>query len=91
MKTISVEEAAETFEQCVCEVEAGEEYVITRRGQPVARLVPVPHKRVLTPEQEAALARALERMQKGWPIGAGPLDRDELYENARRPYDPKRR
>jgi len=41
VKTISVEEAAETFEQCVREVEAGEEYTITRNGQPVARLVPV--------------------------------------------------
>jgi len=41
VKTISVEEAAETFEQCVREVEAGEEYMITRDGQPVARLVPV--------------------------------------------------
>ena len=41
MKTISVEEAAETFEQCVREVEAGEEFIITRDGQPVARLVPV--------------------------------------------------
>ena len=90
-KVISLREANQGFARCVREVEAGEEYVITRRGQPVARLVPVRRERVLTPEQEAALARALERMQKGWPIGAGPLDRDELYENARRPYDPKRR
>jgi len=41
VKTITVEEAAETFEQCVREVEAGEEYIITRDGQAVARLVPV--------------------------------------------------
>jgi hypothetical protein len=47
--------------------------------------------RVLTPEQEAARARALQRMNKGWPIGAGPLDRDELYDNIRARYDPKRR
>jgi antitoxin (DNA-binding transcriptional repressor) of toxin-antitoxin stability system len=41
VKTISVEEAAETFEQCVREVEAGEEYIITGDGQAVAWLVPV--------------------------------------------------
>jgi prevent-host-death family protein len=41
VKTISVEEAAERFEQCVREVEAGEEYIITRDGQAVARLVPM--------------------------------------------------
>ena len=41
MKTISVEEAAASFEQCVCEVEAGEEFIITCDGRAVARLVPV--------------------------------------------------
>ncbi len=90
-KIISLREANQAFSRCIREVEAGEEITITRRGEPVARLVPVRHKRVLTPEQEAARARALERMKKGWPIGAGPLDRDELYANARRPYDPHRR
>ena len=91
VKTISVEEAAKTFEQCLREVEAGEEFVITRKGQPVARLLPVGHQRVLTPEQEAALARLCDRMDHGWHLGGEPLDRDELYANARRPYDPHRR
>jgi prevent-host-death family protein len=40
-KTISGEEAEEAFERLIGEVEAGEEYVITRGGRPVARLVPV--------------------------------------------------
>lgn len=60
------------------EVEAGEEYVITRKGEPVARLAPIPGRRVLTLEQQAARARA--RMEKGWPIAAAPLDRDALHE-----------
>jgi hypothetical protein len=29
-------------------------------------------------------------MKTGWPIGAAPLNRDELYDNIRAPYDPKR-
>ena len=41
MKTISVEALAESFTQCLREVEAGEEYLITRDGQAVARLVPI--------------------------------------------------
>jgi prevent-host-death family protein len=90
-RMISLREANQAFARCVREVEAGEEYVITRRGEPVARLVPVRRERVLTPEQEAALARTRARMKKGWEIGAGPLDRDELYAIARRPYDPDRR
>jgi prevent-host-death family protein len=57
-KTITLREANQTFSRCVREVEAGEEITITRKGRPVARLVPVGGKRVLTPEQEAARARA---------------------------------
>ena len=89
-KIISLREANQAFARCIREVEAGEEYVITRRGQPVARLVRVQRGRVLTPEQEKARAAALAIMEKGWPIGAGPLNRDELYDNIRTPYDPKR-
>ncbi|HXC89782.1 MAG TPA: type II toxin-antitoxin system prevent-host-death family antitoxin [Stellaceae bacterium] len=79
-KTISLREANQAFARCIRAVEAGEEYVITRKGEPVARLVPVSGHRVLSPDQEAALARTRARMDKGWPIGAGPLDRDALHE-----------
>jgi prevent-host-death family protein len=79
-KTISLREANQRFARCIREVEAGEEFVITRRGQPVARLVRVAQRRILTPEQAAARARARARMEEGWPIGAGPLDRDSLHE-----------
>ena len=90
-KTISLREANQAFSRCIREVEAGEEFTITRKGQPVARLVPASRKRILTPEQEAAVARLRAAMEEGWPLNAGPLDRDELYANARRPYDPHRR
>jgi len=89
-RIISLREANQAFSRCIREVEAGEEFTITRNGQPVARLVPANGKRILTPEQEAARARSLERMKRGWPIGAGPLNRDEVYENIRTPYDPNR-
>lgn len=79
-KTITLRDANQAFSRCIREVEAGEEITITRNGEPVARLVPVRRERVLTPEQEAALARALEIMKEGWEIGAGPLNRDELYD-----------
>jgi prevent-host-death family protein len=80
-KTISLREANQAFSRCIREVEAGEEFVITRKGQPVARLVRVPHKRVLTPEQQAARARARAIMEEGWDLGLEyPLDRDALHE-----------
>jgi prevent-host-death family protein len=79
-KLITLRAANQAFARCVREVEAGAEYIITRNGQPVARLVPIADRRVLTARQEAALARTRARMEKGWPIGAGPIDRDALHE-----------
>jgi len=37
-------------------------------------------RRTLGPEQQAARARTRARMEKGWPIDAGPVDRDRLHE-----------
>jgi prevent-host-death family protein len=79
-KTLSLRDANQTFARCIREVEAGEEIVITRNGTPVARLLPVNKRRVLTPAQQAALERLNAAMDKGWDIGAGPLDRDALHE-----------
>jgi prevent-host-death family protein len=83
-KEVALREANQQFARYVRAVEAGQSFVITRRGKPVARLVPVePGKRVLTPEQQAARARALERMRRGIDLGEcrEPFDRDSLYES----------
>lgn len=40
-KTLTLREANQGFARCIREVEAGEEFVITRNGTPVARLSPV--------------------------------------------------
>ena len=79
-KTISLREAHRAFARRVRDVEAGAEYIITRNGRPVARLMPVGGQRVLSPGQQGARVRSRARMEKGLPIGAGPLDRDSLHE-----------
>jgi prevent-host-death family protein len=80
-KTISLRDANQSFSRCIREVEAGEEFVITRNGEPVARLVPIGGKRILTDEQEAALARTLERIATtNWPLNIKRFNRDEIYE-----------
>jgi prevent-host-death family protein len=79
-KTLTLRDANQSFARCVREVEAGEEIIITRNGNPVARLSPISKRRVLTPEQRAALERLNAAMDQGWDIGAGPLDRDALHE-----------
>lgn len=79
-KTITLRDANQGFSRCIREVEAGEEFVITRKGKPVAKLSPVGGKRVLTAEQQAALARTVERMKIGWSLGSERFNRDELYD-----------
>jgi prevent-host-death family protein len=75
-KTISLRDANQGFSRCISEVEVGEEFVITRNGKPVARLMPVDAKRMLTPDQEAALARLGDTT---WPLNIGRFNRDEIY------------
>ena len=79
-KTVTLTDANEDFVRCIREVEAGEDVVITRDGTPVARISPISTQRVLTPKQQAAWERLKAAMERGWDIGAGPLDRDALHE-----------
>ncbi|HWE99322.1 MAG TPA: type II toxin-antitoxin system Phd/YefM family antitoxin [Caulobacteraceae bacterium] len=80
-KTLSLREANQAFARIVREVEGGAAFTITRNGAPVARIVPVEGApRRLTPEQEVARARTRAQMAGGWPLAAGPLDRDAIHE-----------
>jgi prevent-host-death family protein len=80
-RELTLRDANQRFAHYVKAVEQGEVFVITRRGKPVARLVPIETgKRVLTPEQQAARERARECMQEGWDLGGFTFNRDELYE-----------
>jgi prevent-host-death family protein len=81
-RSVSAREANQQFSRILRDVEAGTEVVVTRRGRPVARIVPVQasRERQLTPEQEAAHARSMARLRKGWDLGGGKFNRDELYD-----------
>ncbi len=77
---ISLRDANQRFAKLVREVESGREFVVTRRGQDVARIVPAAAKRVLTAAQEAARKRSTARLAKGWPLGLGRVDRAALHD-----------
>jgi prevent-host-death family protein len=81
-RSVSAREANQQFSRILRDVEAGAEIVVTRRGRPVARIVPAQRsgERQLTPEQEAALERTRQRLEKGWDLGGGKFNRDELYD-----------
>ncbi|MEM6795821.1 MAG: type II toxin-antitoxin system prevent-host-death family antitoxin [Acidobacteriota bacterium] len=77
---ISLREANQHLSRYIKIVEQGEELVITRRGKPVARLVPVTTKPELSPEQLEALSRTRERMRRGRDLGGRMPSRESLHE-----------
>ena len=68
MKEVAVYEAKTRLSELLAEVERGEQVTITRRGQPIARLVSVaPARRgaVSQRQQVAATIGALREQRKG--------------------------
>ncbi|HTO82572.1 MAG TPA: type II toxin-antitoxin system prevent-host-death family antitoxin [Methylomirabilota bacterium] len=79
MKTISARDANQRFSRLLTEVAAGEEVVITRRGKPVARLLPVADAKS-SKRRQAAIKRMVEMMNRGLDLGGLTFKRDELYD-----------
>ena len=79
-KRISLRDANQHLSRYVADVERGERLVITRRGRPVAQLVPVAAEARMDAGQRAALARTVERMKVGYHLGGARIERDELHD-----------
>lgn len=78
MKTISSRDANQHFSKLLAEAEKGRETVITKRGKPIAKLVPF-SSRKMTKERQAAL---LELLSTGWDLDYtnNKMTRDEMHE-----------
>jgi prevent-host-death family protein len=88
IKSISLRDANQGFARCIREVEAGEEFVITRNGAPVARLVPVQQPDVRKLTQAGGGAGSDEAgMAEGWPLGGERIGHDEFFDRAIRRED----
>ena len=82
MKTAPVSELKATLSEHLARVKAGEEVIITERGKPIARIVPLRHDEKALPAHLLELARAgLAR------LGSGRLP-DKFWKMPR-PKDPK--
>lgn len=79
MKRVSAREANQRFSRLLSQVTAGEEVVITKRGQPVARLVPYVGENASS-ERTAALDHLLAMLRRGFPLGNIRATRDEMHE-----------
>jgi prevent-host-death family protein len=78
MRSITAQEANQTFARLLEEAEAGQSLVITRSGKPVAMLspYPVPHPH----DHEAAIERIVALMREGLALGGRHFSRDEMHE-----------
>ena len=79
MKSVSAREANQAFSKLLAEAADGEEIVITRRGKPVAKLVPVGTAKS-DEKRERAIERMMERMRRGLDLGGRKFTRDEMHE-----------
>ena len=72
--------ANQEFSRMIKDVERGEAFVFTRRGSPIAKLVPHKLDKTADPEWIAAYERMVANMKKGASLGGLKINRDELYD-----------
>ena len=80
MRTVSLMTANQEFSKLIQKVERGEEVVITRRGVPIARLVPRQVDRTVDPAWTAAYQRMMARLEEGASLGGLKVRREELFD-----------
>ena len=83
MKTISLTTANRKFSKMIRDVEQGEVFVITRRGRPIAKLIP--HKLDIVdkradPKWIAAYERMVAMIEEGAPLGGLKVNIDDHYD-----------
>jgi len=79
MRFVTAREANQGFSQILKRAADGESFAITRRGRPVAMLMPYPTSDER--ERELAIERIVALMRKGIPIGRR-FTRDEMHERS---------
>ncbi len=79
MRTVSLMTANQEFSKLVREVERGQGFLITRRGRPVAKLVPHSAGKAADTAWAAAHRRMMARLEEGAPLGGLRIERAALY------------
>ncbi len=80
-ESISAADANRQFSKILRAVAAGESFIVTSHGRPVARICPVNQdEQQIQVQQNAALDRLLDRLKQQPAVNAGKWTRDELYE-----------
>ena len=80
MQTVGLMTANQEFSKLIRHVERGEGFVITRRGRPIAKLVPHLGDKAADPRWASAYRRMVARLQDGARLGGLRVVREELYD-----------
>lgn len=81
MKTTPVSRLKATLSECLAQVKAGEEIIVTERGTPIAKLIPFSPDRSFPPPHLLEMARA-------GLIRIGSLHLPDGFRDMPRPADP---
>ena len=80
MRTVGAREANQQFSRLLREAEEGHDILITRHGEPVARLISA--KKGRDAKARAAAIKQMEKlMAKGLDLGGRRFTRDEMHED----------
>lgn len=77
---VSLRDVNHHFAQYINSVEGGNEVIITRRGKPIAMLVPVKKVTQLTRQQQKSRKNLFSIMEKGISLKGETFNRDSLHE-----------
>ena len=80
MRSVPLMTANQAFSKLIKEVEQGEDFVITRRGRPIAKLVAHRADKTADPKWAAAYRRMMARLEDGASLGGLRVTRDDLYD-----------
>ena len=79
-RTVSAADANRQFSEILGQAADGNVVTITRRGTPVAQLIPY-HRPVDAGDEARAWSRLLAMLKRGAGSGIDRFDRDALYED----------
>lgn len=77
---VSLREVNHHLAQYIHSVEKGNEVIITRRGKPIAMMVPLKDVTQLTRQQKKSRKNLLALMEKGISLKGETFNRDNLHE-----------
>lgn len=78
-RLITATEANQRFSEMLRDVQSGESFVVTSRGKPVAKLVPIDEAAMIA-EQSKKIGALLEYVETLPRMNAGPWEREDLYD-----------